>query len=228
MDDLSHSTFPPGGWQFRQPQTNWTAPAPIANTFDQQVTNIIKHRLANPAITAKHKLATDFGSVSLELDRFTRTRLGIPMTPTGPKLMPPPHAPQAAGAVAAVKRMAAGAATIVDWLTSGGGAVSSAISSKRAEVCVSGNGGKPCPKHIAAGPSSWFTEPVAALIKKELSRRADLKLSTPSDDKLRICGVCNCEMRLKVHAPWDIIQKHLKADVRAELWAKCWQLTDVT
>lgn len=75
--ELSRSQFPSGGWQFCQPQTNWCAPTPVSSTFDQTVDLIRKHRLANPAITSKHSLATDFGSVAAELEAFTRTRLGM-------------------------------------------------------------------------------------------------------------------------------------------------------
>lgn len=77
MSELSHSQTPTGGWQFVQPQTGWAAPTPIASTFDQTVVLIQKHRLGNPAITAKHNLPTDFNSIAAELDAFTRTRLGI-------------------------------------------------------------------------------------------------------------------------------------------------------
>lgn len=76
--ELSRSQFPSGGWQFVQPQTGWSAPTPIASTFDQTVDLIRKHRMANPAIVQKHGLPTDFNSVALELEAFTRTRLGLP------------------------------------------------------------------------------------------------------------------------------------------------------
>src|ERR1700677_1612152 len=109
---MNRSQFPNGGWAFVQPQTGWSAPNPVSNTFDQTVTNIIKHRLANPAATRKHKLSTNYDVVAAELERYTETRLGI-----APKQLPPP--PQrasvsgaVAGAVAGVKKLAAGAALL--------------------------------------------------------------------------------------------------------------------
>jgi|SRR6516164_570380 len=75
---LSRSEFPPQGWMFFQPQTGWSAPTPKASTFDQTVILIQKHRLANPAVTVKHNLATDTESIAKELEAYTRTRLGLP------------------------------------------------------------------------------------------------------------------------------------------------------
>src|SRR5262245_14812013 len=95
---LSHTQTPPGGWQFYQPQTKWTAPFPVNNTFDQQVINIIKHRQANPAITVQFKLSTDFNVVAGELDTYTRSRLGMPPI-SSPKPTPPPAVPHLSGAV---------------------------------------------------------------------------------------------------------------------------------
>lgn len=91
MSSLSRTQTPSGGWQFFQAATGWSAPTPIGSTFDQTVVLIIQHRLANPAITAKHNLPTDKVSVGNELETFTRARLG--MTPVG---MPDPPKPGAA------------------------------------------------------------------------------------------------------------------------------------
>lgn len=94
--ELSLSQIPTGGWQFVQPQTGWSAPTPIASTFDQTVVLIIKHRLANPVIAARHNLPTTKEGVGAELIAFTRARLG--MTPVG---VPDPPKPGAAPRAAA-------------------------------------------------------------------------------------------------------------------------------
>ena len=49
---------------------------PLAYTFDATVEEIIQHRKKNPAITAKHKLATDFDEVATELEAFTDETIG--------------------------------------------------------------------------------------------------------------------------------------------------------
>lgn len=89
---LRDSTQTPNhGWQFTQIQTGWEMPTPLAWTRKQAVEQIIKHRLKNPAIVAKHNLATDFSTVEEELLIFTKARLGLPEGDG-----PPPPAPGSA------------------------------------------------------------------------------------------------------------------------------------
>jgi hypothetical protein len=223
----------PGGLKFYQPETKWQPRAWAS--FDEVVNSLIAHRKANPFLTQKHGRSTDQAPVEAEVDAFNAgicQQMGwsdyIVQAEGGaaaqspfpsPSYPPPPNSPDSAS-VAAVKRMASGAATIVDWLTSGSQAVPAELSAKRAGVCVT------CPKHSTQSISSWFSAPVAAVIKKELERRADLKLSTPFDDRLGICTVCSCQMSLKVHASMEVILRHLRADTRSQLWPECWILKE--
>jgi hypothetical protein len=220
---LSHSQIPPGGWQFYQPQTKWAAPFPINNTFDQQVVNIMKHRLANPAITVQFKLATDFNSVAAELDTYTRARLGMPPISV-PKPMPPPAVPQLSGAVqagvAAVKKIAAGAALLMEWEESGLPAVASELSQKRADICAT------CPKNDPRkGLTDYFVGPASEAIRKRFQRLFEMNLTTTRDAELKVCGACLCPLRLKVHTPLELITKRLKPEQRAELDGRCWILS---
>jgi len=226
MSELSRSAFPPGGWQFYSPQTRWTAPNPISNTFDQQVVHIIKHRLANGAITARHNLAIDATSVGNELENFTRTRLGMGPA-VSPKLTPPASLPLLSGAVqagvAAVKKMAAGAALLMEWQESGMPPVASELSARRAATCAN------CPKNDPGGLTKYFTEPVSANVRKRLAKLHDMKLATPSDNKLGVCSSCLCPLLLKVHTPMELILKRLKPEQRAELNQenpRCWILSE--
>lgn len=215
---MNRSTFPNGGWSFFQPQTNWWAPAPVSNTFDQQVVNIIKHRRANPAVTGRFKLATDPATVGAELEEFTAKRLGLP----DPKLSPPPTRPQlgqgAVAAVAAVEKLAAGAALLLEWQESGQAPVAPALAEKRAAICAV------CPKNEVGGFTKYFTAPVADNIRRRLARLHEMNLTTPSDDKLQVCAACLCPLRLKVWCPMDLIQARLKPEQRVELDPNCWIL----
>lgn len=83
---LSRSQIPPGGWQFVQPQTGWANPHPVNTTFDQTVDLIRKHRAANPALVLKHNLSTEFNAVAMELEAYTRTRLGMTDALSAPNL----------------------------------------------------------------------------------------------------------------------------------------------
>jgi hypothetical protein len=213
------SQTPNGGWQFTQPQTRWSLPTPIAWTFDQAVAKIIQHRMANRAIAVQHRLAMDVPSVSSELINYTKQRLGIPDPPTAPKPSPQQGLPHPVAAVVeAIKKTAYGAATIIDWLGSGGQAVDPQLSAKRAAICVA------CPKNGAADLSQWFTVKASEAIQAALQKRNDLNLSTPDDLRLGVCSACLCPMKLKVHTPLDVILGHMKPEVQNQLDARCWIL----
>jgi len=213
MQDLSHSQVPPGGWIFYQPQSQWSMPSPVSQTFTQAVQHIIKHRMANPAMVMKHGLKTDQASVEQELDTYTRLRLKIPMA-SPPKMNPRLQSlSQVAGAVADVKRAAQGTGVIIDWLTSGGQPVEQAEADRRAEICVK------CPKNV---PGSWYTVAPAEIIRETLSARSDLKLETPYDNELKSCDVCKCLMRLKVFTPLHFIKDRTAPEIMAEFPSNCW------
>jgi hypothetical protein len=220
---FSRSQFPPGGWQFHQPATNWSAPTPKSSTFDQTVNLIIKHRLANGAIRVQHNLSVDPGVVGNELEAFTKARLGI-QEPTPPKQEPPqPLAQAVAGVVAGLKNMAAGGALFLEWETEGLRPASAEQASSRASTCAQ------CPKNAPRDWASWFTESVAGMYRRKLERLHDLALSTPFDNELHVCAACNCPLRLKVHAPLPLILKHLTVDAKANLNRenpRCWILRE--
>lgn len=221
MSQFSRTQFPNGGWQFYQPQTGWSNPMPMAYTFDRTVQEIIKHRLENGAITARHNLRTDFAGVAEELENYTRARIGMPLigAQSAPKPNPQQPLPQVVvGAVEGLKRTAYGVAPLIEWLSSGGQAVATELSAKRAGICAG------CPRNQPPDWTKFFTVKASEMIKAELERRADLKLSTPFDNKLGICTACLCPMQLKVHTPLDIILKHLKPEIRSDLDGRCWIL----
>jgi hypothetical protein len=45
----------------------------------------------------------------------------------------------------------------------------------------------------------------------------DRKLSTPYDDRLNVCKVCLCPLKLKVHTPLKYISAHMNEAVLADL-----------
>jgi predicted GH43/DUF377 family glycosyl hydrolase len=73
MEDFSRTRFPPGGWQFHQPETNWQNPRPLSSTFDQTVQAIAKMRADNPAA----KLSRDVTQIGNELELYNRRRCGM-------------------------------------------------------------------------------------------------------------------------------------------------------
>lgn len=203
-----------GGWVFRQPQFgNWTNPYALVGK-DASVKAIIAARKANAAISAKHKLSTDYAAVERELEEFQRARGALPQiaatffSPASSRL------PQRVLAAAAdIKRAAQGTGVVLDWLTSGGAPVAQDLANQRAAVCVA------CPKNVEG---AWYTVAPAQLIKATLEARKDLKLETPSDAALKSCDVCKCLMRLKVWVPLEHITKNTKAEIMAEFPSNCW------
>jgi hypothetical protein len=84
---ISRNDFPPLGWDFYQPETTWRNPDPMIGGFDDNVKKIIKMRKNNLAFA----LATDYESVSWELDNFTCHRLkNNPKWVGGGNFTPPP------------------------------------------------------------------------------------------------------------------------------------------
>lgn len=225
---MNTSQIPPGGWQFYHPQTGWSAPTPIASTHDQTVTQIIKHRLANPAVVAKHKLSTDFESVSAELIQFQIARGAITQQVPSPKPQPPVATPQLSGAireaVAAVRKIAAGSALLLEWEEAGMPHVEQDLANNRASTCAD------CPKNDKGKSlTEIFTVPVASMIKKRMERLNQINLRTPHDEKLAVCQACLCPMRTKVWMPLELILKRLKPEQRAELnldKPKCWIISE--
>lgn len=225
---LSRSQFPPGGREFYQPQSKWSAPTPKSSTFDQTVVLIIKHRLANPAMVVRFGLATDAVSVGNELEAYTRARLGMspPVTPGAPglpKMKAPTAVPQLSGAVqqavAVVKKMASGAALLLEWEESGMPAEPAEVSAARALICSD------CPKNDKGKSiTEYFTVPAADNIHKRFQRLFSMNLTTPHDPALNVCQACLCPLKLKVHTPMALIQKRLKPEQRAELDPRCWIL----
>lgn len=220
MQELNRHTFPSGGgWKFRQVQTGWENPLAMVS-FTESVKEIIKHRKANPAITAKHKLATDFEDVANELEDFTRKRLGMPAKGAGPFPKPPAKAlpPSVALAVGGVKKLASGAALLLDWEQSGEPPVAPEVSEARATICAQ------CPKNSPGDFTSWFTKPVSEMLRAKLARLHSMNLTTTNDAKINVCDVCLCPLKLKVHTPLPLILRHLKPETRAELPSHCWIL----
>src|SRR5688500_19401098 len=138
----SRSSFPPQGWRFFQPETGWEAPFPLANSFDQQVQNIIAHRRNNP----RFNLSTDPVVVANQLERFTAYRLkGDPnWVQFGPedqaqkKTSQPPAAKERgflAQLVQGVRTSQKGSEILAEWIGEGGLPTSRKEAELRAKVC---------------------------------------------------------------------------------------------
>jgi len=177
---------------------------------------IRKHRLANPAIAAKHNLSTDPAQIQKELIAFQQARGALPPYQVTASFFVPARSnlpARVSAAAAGIKRAAQGTAVVLDWLSSGGAPVAQELANQRAAICVA------CPKNV---DGSWYTTAPAALIKSTLEARKDLKLETPSDTTLKSCDACKCLNRLKVWCPLSHIVAKTRPEIMAEFPPACW------
>jgi len=193
---------------------------PLALTFDATVEKIIQHRQKNPAITAKHKLSTDFDAVATELEAYTMRRLGIV---DSPKIMPSRGLFNRVGGVAvAVKNIAIGAQNLLAWSDSGR-VVPKEVAESRALICTAGAPGeKRCPMNGSGDWKQAFTAPAAELIKNQLAAKNSMKLSTKYDASLGVCEACACPLPLKVWTPIEFALRKMSKDTKEKLPEWCW------
>lgn len=206
--------FPPrGGWKYRQPETGWEAPEPKIDDFTATANKILQHRLANPG----YKMAATIEAAAEDLAAYTAQRIQdetpehinhwLIQTDPAQKKTPELSANRSgvlqvgAAVVQAVKRIrrnAAGARILAEWIGSGAIPESTETATQRAQVCAG------CPNNITGHK---FEATIAETIRRHESARHDLKLSTPVDDKIDTCSVCGCYLKLKVWLPIERIPK---------------------
>lgn len=226
----SKSTFPPQGWLFYQPETNWRPPMPMVDDFNTTVRKIIAHRSANP----RFNLSVDFETVSQELENFTCARLKFDTThcelkkKVNPAMMEPSSSSSSkspskwlkslGAGLAEVKKWANGASVLTDWLGSGGVPVSRKVAQKRANVCLS------CPLNDTG---EWtFSDEIASRIKSQRQSKTALNLSLEKESEIGHCSACGCHLPLKVWVPLETIHEHTSSEVYDKLDPACWIKTE--
>lgn len=228
MKLISRSNFPPNGWTFRQPETGWTAPTPMSDSFDQTVNKIIAHRRQNP----RFNLLTDFDSVASDLEIHTCARLGNdpnwctqgdPQKKTSwtspPQQVFVPPKPAAVAPSVRIKRARDGVWILKEWLGQGAVPVAASLAQTRADICLT------CPKNVEAG--DWITlitGSVAETIRAIRNLKSEMKLSVSGEEKLKTCDACGCDLPLKVHVPIEHLNEGTSAESKAKLDPRCWQL----
>lgn len=193
---------------------------------------VITLRQGNPGLTAQHNLATDYNTVSNEVDEQNAARciahgwsnlvMDQGTGPPNPNFLPPQRLRPVVAAATSLKRTAAvGVAMIRDmWLGDSLKPVEPALAEKRAMICVD------CPQHGDPNLIERLTGEVANTIRLLLQTREDMDLKTSVDSKLQTCKACGCFLKLKVHTKLDFVQKTMKAEDRAKLDPRCWALNE--
>lgn len=224
----------PNGYKYVQPETGWQSPR--FASFNSIAKNLAAHRKSRPDLVAKHNWRTDMEGVEHDVEQFNVKLClrhgwndyieglegggGLP-----PKSKPPSpqEVEQVSVAAGRAKKIWSGVKTLNDWIDSGEPPVASAVSEARAGVCAQ------CPKNSSGDFTSWFTKPAAGAIKSQIEKLQERKLSTTLDDKLNVCDVCLCPLKLKVHTPLSHIKANMSELVLADLQKvdKCWIVAEL-
>lgn len=224
---ITTKTLPPGGWAYQDPTTGFK-PDPF-QPFNDAVAAIVDNRKANNLPRAT------FLEAAFDLDTETCMRLGNdPLyCDDGKKKLYSPPAWQAAARAAAhaggkLRKVAAGAQILVDWVGDGLTPVSKSLAQDRADVCTGRLNSKPCPHNTHQGIAN-LTGPIADFIKKQLQKKSELRLSVEGEEKLETCGICICQNNLKIWTPLDVILDRTSEQVLADFRQKadwCWILKE--
>lgn len=217
----SRNIFPPGGWKFRQPETDWAAPPHLS--FDDTVKAIQRHRLANP----RHNLKTQREQIEAELENYTIARIknmpgAAQYLVDGEQVIPKslPLRNPAAGVVAGAKKFVsnsvAGASLWARWFGDGS-TVNRETAERRAVICLA------CPGH-RQNPNfaQRFSQAVARELQAVFGALKEQRLETAYDESLGVCDICDCPMKAKVWAPLPLIESELKPETRSKLPGGCW------
>ncbi len=124
-----------------------------------------------------------------------------------------------------------GAELLHDWLGAGGDAVHNKVAAMRAQHCIVGNNGQPCPHNIA--PNWWnllanFKTIVAQYIRGQLNLKEGMNLTVADEEHLHMCSMCGCCLKLKVHVPMSHIREHTPADTIKKMPDFCWIKKELT
>jgi hypothetical protein len=93
------------------------------------------------------------------------------------------------------------------WLGAGGKPAPQETAEARAAICLQ------CPYHdTKTGLLEGLKKNIAATVRRQLEVRSKMNLQVYGEDRLHLCGVCGCVLKLLVHVPEDILVEHLKTD----------------
>ena len=195
----SIATFPPGGFTYTQPESKLKFSQLIP--LPDQAKLLAAHRKANgypgASISECARDIEEWTCLRLNNDPewcISDTQKKTGSLPLGKRLE------QGARAVAeSVSKAVAGARILYEWFGEGGVPVEQSLAQKRADCCIS------CPKN---DPNRSHLSSLSEAAHKQLEHRAELKMAVTGEDKLGVCLVCHCPMKLKVHTPIDLIGKY--------------------
>lgn len=235
--NIPDGSWPPGGWQYFDPATNYRETKPTEHDRREAAQAIFDMRQNNKHIYKGQELTYQNSLLSLEL--FTARRLlnrgltqyVLSTVPVIPRQVQTKKKLNVGAAPAAkseekslfnkLRQIAGGAATLKDWVGNGQRPVAQELANLRASTCVS------CPLNQKGGALESITRSIGNAIKSQTELKNHLQLATPDDAKLLTCSACECHLPLKVWTPIRFISEHLEPDVYIELDRNCWILKEL-
>lgn len=102
------------------------------------------------------------------------------------------------------------------WLGDGGQPVTPELAQARANVCLK------CPKNKKMGFYEGVAKPVAHLLRRQIELKSQMLLSVEGEDKLHVCDVCGCILKLKIHCPIKYIEETTPDEDIPKFDPMCW------
>lgn len=115
------------------------------------------------------------------------------------------------------KSIPKGIEVIANWLGEGGVPVAPHLAQTRANICLK------CPLNKKG---SSLVEVLARSVHMHVRVKNKLGVRVFGEKQLGECGVCLCNLPLKVHVPIKNIRKTMFADEAEKFPAYCWQVTE--
>lgn len=212
----------PGGFQFRIPEIGFIAPP--YQSFDTLVNTVHRVVNANAALAKKNGWPLGREGVALWVDRVQATichQNGWNDYITTAKDIDPPKYPPPPGAHPA-EVVAAGVKSLVSWFGAGARPVVKKLAQERADTC------EKCEFNRPGDLGNWFSRSVSELIRSQVGVFKGMSLTATNDDKLGICDLCECPIKLKIHVPMEHIEKNMLAGVWPMLPEYCWMKKERT
>jgi hypothetical protein len=207
----------PGGYRMRIPALKYQSSSNLS--FDSLVREVQRVILANLRVAREHGLPTEIHKIEEWVDRdnadlcerngwttYYMTDGGAPPKWIAPTLL------RRLG----VERVAAGAKSLLSWLGEGAQPVPPQLAEKRSNICSQ------CEFNRAANLGDIFVRTASEMIRRQVEFARECGLKTLNDDRLGICSVCTCPLKLMVHVGLEHKLKSLDEETFSKLPGHCW------
>jgi len=115
-----------------------------------------------------------------------------------------------------LNKLVQGVAVLKDWLGDGMNPVAEDLAGKRAGICVD------CHANMRGRWWEKSTNTVANAIRGQMEAKHGLQLETEHDEQLGTCGLCFCNLPLKVWCPMEHILAHTPKEDLTSYPDHCW------